>query len=241
MRFIILYLILLSLFLLNTPTMADELVQVLDKEGRMIITNVPRVSPTAMVTSNNQFTLRRNIRQYRPYVRQSARKYRIDEGLVHAVIMAESGYNPSATSPKGAQGLMQLMPYTARLMGVTNAYNPEQNIDGGVRYLRLMSNRFDGNLDHMLAAYNAGPDAVIKYRGIPPYRETQNYVRIVKKFYGVASTETEIERKPRPIQIRKSNDNKRVEVSNFEEKYNFHQKTDHTGRIIFTNVPPVKR
>ena len=106
-----------------------------------------------------------------------ADKNGLDEDFVKAVINQESGFNPNATSKCGAMGLMQLMPSTAQGLGVTNAYDAEQNIEGGTKYLKGLMDRF--NNDKSLAAYNAGPNAVKKYGGIPPYAETQNYVKSV--------------------------------------------------------------
>jgi len=113
----------------------------------------------------------------------AAAKYALDPNLVAAVIWAESSGDPKAVSTKGASGLMQLMPGTARDMGVSDVLDPSQNVDGGSRYLRQMLDRHDGELSLALAAYNAGPEAVRKYGGIPPFKETQNYVAKVMRAY----------------------------------------------------------
>ena len=112
-----------------------------------------------------------------------ANKNGLDEDFVKAVINQESGFNPNATSHCGAMGLMQLMPSTAQGLGVTNAYDAEQNIEGGTKYLKGLMNRFGNDKSLALAAYNAGPNAVKKYGGIPPYAETQNYVKNVLSKY----------------------------------------------------------
>ena len=115
-----------------------------------------------------------------PIIERHAAAQRLDRRLVQAVIQVESGYNPGARSRKGAMGLMQLMPETARELLVNNAFDPEENIRGGTAYLRRMLDRF-GALELALAAYNAGPTAVIRYGGIPPFQETRNYVRRVMR------------------------------------------------------------
>jgi soluble lytic murein transglycosylase-like protein len=114
-----------------------------------------------------------------------ANQYGVDlsPALVRSVIKQESGFNPNAKSGAGAEGLMQLMPATAKGLGVYNSLNPYQNLKGGVTYLAQMLKKFDGNLQKSLAAYNAGPKAVEKYGGIPPYRETQNYVESIMRDY----------------------------------------------------------
>ncbi len=112
-----------------------------------------------------------------------AHKHGVDEKLVKAVIKQESGFNPKATSRCGAAGLMQLMPATAKGFGVTDVYNPVQNVDAGVKYLKNLLSKYNGNVILALAAYNAGSGAVSKYNGVPPYKETQNYVRNILANY----------------------------------------------------------
>jgi soluble lytic murein transglycosylase-like protein len=116
-------------------------------------------------------------------VQSNAATFGVDPNLIRAVIANESNFNPNATSNAGAQGLMQLMPDTAASLGVTNSYDPEQNVWGGTRYLRSMIDRFGGDLPKAIAAYNAGPEAVERYGGIPPYPETQAYVNNVLGTY----------------------------------------------------------
>lgn len=124
-------------------------------------------------------------REIADLVDQSARKHDVDPLLVHSVIQVESDYNSNAVSPKGAEGLMQLMPGTARMLGVSDSFDPQQNIEAGVKYLKYLQGIYkDDRL--ALAAYNAGPGAVEKYKAVPPYAETQNYVNQVGKRYDEA-------------------------------------------------------
>lgn len=121
------------------------------------------------------------------FVEATAKKYSVDPLLVHSVIQVESGYNPKAVSNKGAQGMMQLMPGTARRFGVVNSFDPRENIEGGVRYLKYLTMLFPEDLRLAIAAYNAGEGAVWKYNNrIPPYPETEQYVYLVGRKYGQA-------------------------------------------------------
>lgn len=124
---------------------------------------------------------KRQMRVLSSVIYHQSKKYDIDESLVKAVIYTESYFNPNATSHKGASGLMQLMPATAEKYGVSDLYNPRQNIIAGIKHLRYLMTLFPDNLKHVIAAYNAGENAVNKYNGIPPYLETQGYVKKVMK------------------------------------------------------------
>ena len=151
-----------------------------DDRGLVHVTNVARqadrsAAPGAVPRQTGQ--------RYRDLVDEAARRCEINASLIHAVIRTESGYRPDAVSPKGAVGLMQLMPATAQRYGVTDLRDPGQNILGGARYLRDLLGLFDNDLALTLAAYNAGEDAVMRYGGIPPYPETRQYVLKVLAHY----------------------------------------------------------
>lgn len=148
-------------------------------------------------------------------VREAAERHRVDPALVRAVIETESNWNPAARSRKGAMGLMQLIPTTAQRFGVNDAFNPKQNVDAGVRYLKMLLERYNGNLDLALAAYNAGEGAVDRAHGVPSYRETRNYVQRVQNAYF------------RPGSGRMDDQYIRANP--------IHRRVDPSGRIIFTN------
>ena len=147
------------------------------------MTKLPEVSQLAALKEASGVGKNASKAQIKAMISQIAQKYGLDEKLVHAVVKQESGFNPKATSHCGAMGLMQLMPSTAKSLGVKDAYNPVQNVDGGVRYLKSMLEKYNGNVVLALAAYNAGSGAVDKYKDVPPYKETQNYVKSILSNY----------------------------------------------------------
>jgi soluble lytic murein transglycosylase-like protein len=156
-----------------------------DRNGVLTFTNAPnhggyrRVLRSATSLSAGRHTYA----SYDDLILTASGRHSVDADLIRAVIKTESDFNPGARSHKGAMGLMQLMPDTARLHSVVNAYDPVENVEGGVRHLRMLLDRYQGNLELSLAAYNAGSGAVEKHRGIPPFAETKEYVRRVLRFY----------------------------------------------------------
>ncbi|MCB1747561.1 MAG: lytic transglycosylase domain-containing protein [Gammaproteobacteria bacterium] len=189
----------LSFFLLSAtlfvlPFLADaDIYKYVDQHGRVHLTDRPSHSGYKRLVKTwkgwqeakvDYRNVARNRKKYEPAIAGAAKANRLPEALLHAVITAESAYDPDAVSSAGAVGLMQLMPATAQRYGVGNRRDPNANVSGGTRYLRDLLDLFDNNVVLALAAYNAGENAVIKHgRRIPPYAETQTYVRRVLKYY----------------------------------------------------------
>lgn len=165
-------------------------------DGSRVVTDHPLINTKAKLvrrsrelTNMGHYVARRTVRAKKQMrvlstlIYYQSKKHGIDESLVKAVIYTESYFNPNATSRKGASGLMQLMPATGEKYGVSDLYNPRQNIIAGIKHLRYLKTLFPNNLKLVIAAYNAGENAVTKYKGIPPYRETQGYVKKVMKHF----------------------------------------------------------
>ena len=165
------------------------------------------VSPDGTVYFTNLPT-----RAYARDINEAAVRYAVPERLIWAVIRAESGFEPRAVSRRGARGLMQLMPETAAILGVRDVFDPHENIDAGARHLRALIERFSHDLRLAVAAYNAGEKAVLRYGSVPPYRETQQYVTRVLRFYDA------------PV--------KQVELPG-----GIHQIIERDGTIVYTNMP----
>ena len=176
-----------------------------DASGRLVFVNLQaasaatesrnRVEGSTLLRASTKPAVRRGVSAYDDLIRQNAERHGVSADLVRAVIQAESGFNRYAVSPKGAMGLMQLMPATARDLGVRDPFHPAENIRGGVAYLAGLLSRFNQDVEHALAAYNAGAARVEQYKGVPPYRETRNYVKKI-----TAATKT-AKSAPRPIPV----------------------------------------
>ena len=193
LKFIIFLLVTLAAGAAVPSLLLADIYKHVDKDGVIHFSNVPTAEGKWILVIKEkrvQFSLGKNFEKYDPEIWKASQKYSVDYNLVKAVIKAESNFNPKAVSRAGARGLMQLMPQTANLLQVNDSFHPEENIDGGVRYLRYLLNLYNNNLQLALAAYNAGENAVFKYRGIPPYQETQTYVQRVLRYYQQYARET---------------------------------------------------
>jgi soluble lytic murein transglycosylase-like protein len=189
---------------------AEGIYRYVEKDGTIIYTNVPPPGSKRAKKLKGTFTQSQapaapvrgrasTPAELEPHIVTAAKRYKIPSPLVRAIMHAESNFDSNAVSPKGACGLMQLMPQTATEMYVKDIFDSKENIDGGVRYLRVLANQFDGDMVKMIAAYNAGPDAVRKSGGnIPPYEETQDYVRkVLQLYYHYKERERLVQSEPR--------------------------------------------
>jgi soluble lytic murein transglycosylase-like protein len=225
----------MTLCLAGLPA-AAQVHKLVTENGRVIFVNADDNTPikpvkpggkTALSKASQQAPARSDNTEGRPVRRvlspeeiekvivQMAERHHVDPALIRAVIAAESGWNQDATSRKGAQGLMQLMPGTAQQLGVNDAYNAQENIEAGVRYLRALLEKYNGDLDRALAAYNAGEGAVARAGGVPNIRETREYVKkVTNKYYHPGSGRgPSWEQGPRSI----------------------HRDVDEHGRVVYTN------
>jgi soluble lytic murein transglycosylase-like protein len=160
------------------------------------------------------------VRAFAHLIRSAAERYGVDVRLVEAIVQTESAGNPTAVSPKGARGLMQLMPERAAELGVRDSFDPVQNVDGGVRHMRDLLQRFGGDVTLALAAYNAGEAAVRTYGGVPPYAETREYVRRVRSLYEVAGSASS------------------AAVALVATPQRIYRAVTDDGTLTFTNLPP---
>ena len=230
--------ILLGMMILCTIPAHGQIVSYMDSGGKRVFINsdpapaarpsrtpllktaatgiTPHTTQTLFAASSEMSAIERANRvKIEEMIREVSARYRVDPALVRAVIQTESNWNSSAISRKGALGLMQLVPGTAQQLGVNNAFDPKQNLDGGVRYLHTLLERYNGDLDRALAAYNAGPGAVDRAGGIPRYRETREYVQKVTDSYFRPGSD----RLPRA----------------FDGQRPIYRAVEADGRVVFTN------
>jgi len=193
-----LFTLLIVLLLFAAPSVCrGDIYRYVDEEGVIHLTNIPtdHTIPYVLIMREKRvlIEIRGDATHYDDLIIRAADRYRVDAALVKAIIKAESNFNHRAVSPVGARGLMQLMPATAATLQVRDSFHPETNIDGGVRYLRYLLNLFSGNLPLTLAAYNAGEQTVLRYNyRIPPYQETQTYVKRVLDYFHKYRRENQI-------------------------------------------------
>ena len=195
---------------------AEDIRSYVDRNGTRVLTNLPSGQswkPTVRVDHSGPRKLSSRREQFLPLVQEISAEKGVDVDLVEAIIQVESSFDPRAVSVKNCKGLMQLHPDTARRFGVQNVLDPEENIRGGVTYLRWLLDHFDQDLTRAVAAYNAGENAVAKYGGVPPYTETRNYLDKVNRLYSLTRRHN---RAPSP---------------------RIHRIETEDGRVVYTNTP----
>jgi hypothetical protein len=204
----------------------EVLYRYLDETGAQVLTNIPPVAAAHNMTvigearSYGADSAQEKTVSIDQIIEKYARNYQLDPFLIRSIIATESSFNPRAVSPKGAQGLMQLMPATAERLGVRDSFDPEENIRGGVRHFRFLMDTFDNDLDLSLAAYNAGENRVLRLGRIPDIRETREYVELVKQRY----------RQSNPAAIMDAAEQPRLLFRYFDE----------SGVLHLTNIPPMR-
>jgi Transglycosylase SLT domain/Domain of unknown function (DUF4124) len=214
----------MAVLVLGAVPVSAETFRFVETDGTVHFTNTPtdpQYQRLGFTSGTERGWLQLPLPDLAPYareIREAAARYGVEEGLIKAVIRVESGFNSRAVSPKGARGLMQLMPGTASMLGVRDSFDPRQNIDGGVRHLRGLIDRFGSDLKLALAAYNAGEQAVMNHGGIPPYRETRDYVTRILGLFAPAPAEAAPAAAPEPQYTY------RVEAPD--------------GTVTYTNIPP---
>jgi hypothetical protein len=219
----------LAVTVLSASSASAETYRFVEPDGTVHFTNAPTdpqyqrmgFGPGADQPGESQLSVA-GLFPYAREIREAAERYGVAVDLIKAVIRVESGFNSRAISSKGARGLMQLMPGTASMLGVRDSFDPRQNIDGGVRHLRGLIDRFNSDLKLALAAYNAGEQAVMTHGGIPPYRETRDYVTRILGLFSPTSALAQPAPEPEPPQ-----QTYRTEAPD--------------GTITYTNIPPSKK
>jgi soluble lytic murein transglycosylase len=210
------------LCLLVPATAGAEIYKYVDESGVVMLTDTPTGGKATLVEGPKKKTSKGSAvsskgNDVQHIIAKKADKYSLDPALINAVIRTESAYDTHAISHKGAMGLMQLMPGTARELGVNNPFNPEENIDGGVRYLKKLIKKYDGDVTRALAAYNAGPRRAESSRKLP--KETRNYI---KKIYSIYNGERRLSLTP-------------------EKETAIYRVVLDDGQVLFTNNPPIKK
>ena len=220
-------LILLAVSLFARNSSGQSLYSYVDENGVQNFTNVPPVNAVwdlkvvgsrVSAAPAGQFSLNGKSEAFDPIIEKYALEHRLDPSLIRSIIAAESNFNPKAVSRKGARGLMQLMPATAERLGVANAFDPEENIRGGVQHFRWLMDNFNNDLDLSLAAYNAGENLVARLGRVPEIKETREYVRTVTQRYTKSGSEEQT-----------------GQGVKYAPPYKFY---DDTGVLHLTNIPP---
>jgi soluble lytic murein transglycosylase-like protein len=212
---------------LASNSFSQAMYRYVDDNGVLNYTNIPPVTrvrdlkvtgsePAALIQDQSQ----QKADRFNPIIEKYARDYQLDPSLIHSIISTESDFNPKAVSPKGARGLMQLMPATAARLGVNNSFDPEQNIRGGVKHFRWLMDNFNNDLSLSLAAYNAGENLVQRLGRVPEIKETREYVKKVTSKYGRSQLSARPEKN-----------------LSLNQTYRF---VDNSGVLHLTNIPPLQ-